>query len=403
MSDLEAISDRIKKMTIESQFALYVAVSLMAIVIVVGCMGNLMAILAVRTTRKLQVVSNAFVVNLSVCDLLFVTIVLPFNIYTYLADGWNLPVPLCKFVGFLGYTLTGTTIITITLIAWNRYKLVVNPQGYNQMFAPIRIACMLIAAWILPMACLMPALLEVWGQFGYVAMMVTCNLLLDHDSQSFKLFLLIVRAAIPCTLIIFYYVSIYRTTKASHRRVRQGRLLASPTNRLDQQIQRKEMHLTKMMGTIFIVFALSYFPCTISSIVDWNTVLSKRFHMFCLITVYVGSAVNPLIYGLMNSQFRHAYYSILLCRCCLQNSDSCSNRGTTTCSSVYRKNVMIRSPTADQDDQKIALTSDQSSVTPMSSPEQVAKLNKELHRTETEKTYVSHYEEHTHKDDTFNV
>ena len=37
-----------------------------------------MVILAVRTTRKLQTVSNAFVVNLSVCDLLFVTIVLPY-------------------------------------------------------------------------------------------------------------------------------------------------------------------------------------------------------------------------------------------------------------------------------------------------------------------------------------
>ena len=69
--------------------------------------GNLLVILAVRTTRKLQIVSNAFVVNLSVCDLLFVTVILPFNIYTYLTDGWDLPEALCKLIGFLGYTLTG--------------------------------------------------------------------------------------------------------------------------------------------------------------------------------------------------------------------------------------------------------------------------------------------------------
>ncbi|KAK7476311.1 hypothetical protein BaRGS_00032429 [Batillaria attramentaria] len=397
VSELEAISSRIKSLSLESQLALYLSVSLMAIVIVVGCAGNLMVILAVRTTKKLQIVSNAFVVNLSVCDLLFVTIVLPFNIYTYLSDGWTLPVLLCKFVGFLGYTLTGTTIITITLIAWNRYKLVVSPQGYKQLFSPIRIAVMLLAAWVLPMICLFPALLEVWGRFGYVSMMVTCNLLLDHDSQSFKLFLLIVRAAIPCGLIIYYYVRIYRTTIASHRRVKQGRLLASPTNRLDQQIQRKEMHLTKMMATIFIVFALSYFPCTISSIVDWNTVLSKRFHMFCLITVYVGSAVNPLIYGLMNSQFRHAYYTILLCRCCSPNADV-NSKSAATSSSVYRKNVMIKSVAKDQEDRRGILTSDQS-ATPMSSPEQVAKISKMLHRTETEKTYVSYYEDNAGSDD----
>ena len=66
-----------------------------------------MVILAVRMTRKLQIVSNAFVVNLSVCDLLFVTVILPFNIYTYLTDGWDMPYGLCKTLGFLGYTLTG--------------------------------------------------------------------------------------------------------------------------------------------------------------------------------------------------------------------------------------------------------------------------------------------------------
>ena len=66
-----------------------------------------MAILAVLTTRKLQTVSNAFVVNLSVCDLLFVSVILPVNIYTYLTEAWHLPPLLCKAIGFLGYTLTG--------------------------------------------------------------------------------------------------------------------------------------------------------------------------------------------------------------------------------------------------------------------------------------------------------
>ena len=66
-----------------------------------------MVILAVKNIKKLQTVSNVFVVNLSVCDLLFVGCVLPFNIYTYIADGWFITPPLCKFIGFMGYTLTG--------------------------------------------------------------------------------------------------------------------------------------------------------------------------------------------------------------------------------------------------------------------------------------------------------
>jgi hypothetical protein len=69
-----------------------------------------MVILAVRKIKKLQTVSNIFIVNLSVCDLLSVGCVLPFNMYTYIVDGWYIAIPLCKFVGFLGYTLTGKYI-----------------------------------------------------------------------------------------------------------------------------------------------------------------------------------------------------------------------------------------------------------------------------------------------------
>lgn len=69
-----------------------------------------MVIIAVKTTRILKITSNIFVVNLSICDLTFVIGVLPFNIYTYINDGWYLGDELCLFVGFLGYTLTGKFI-----------------------------------------------------------------------------------------------------------------------------------------------------------------------------------------------------------------------------------------------------------------------------------------------------
>lgn len=64
-------------------------------------------IAAVHRTKKLQTTANQFIVNLAVCDLLLVTLILPFNIYTYLVDGWFLDMRLCKAVGFLGYSLAG--------------------------------------------------------------------------------------------------------------------------------------------------------------------------------------------------------------------------------------------------------------------------------------------------------
>ena len=69
--------------------------------------GNTLLVLAVCLVQTMRDVTNLFVVNLSVCDLLFVTAVLPFNIYTYITQDWSLDDWLCQAIGFLGYALTG--------------------------------------------------------------------------------------------------------------------------------------------------------------------------------------------------------------------------------------------------------------------------------------------------------
>ncbi|XP_059165560.1 G-protein coupled receptor moody-like [Physella acuta] len=298
--------------------AIVAIITMMAVIIALGSVGNILVTLAVIQTKKLQTVSNMFVANLSICDLMFVSVVLPVNMYTYVFNGWQFNMDICRFIGFLGYTLTGTTIMTITLIAWNRYKLVVNVSRYKKLFRPRNMAIMLAATWIVPIIFLQPAIFGAWGQFGYIPMLSSCNLGLDNSSQTFKIFLLIVRAAIPCGLIIYYYTAIYVTTRASHQRLRH---MASTSNTLFRHNNhRREMRLTRMMIAIFVVFVLSYFPCTISSVIDWSKMLSKTFHMFCQTSVFLGSAINPLLYGFMNDQFRKAYYQILTCRMVFRRS-----------------------------------------------------------------------------------
>ncbi|XP_076091405.1 G-protein coupled receptor moody-like [Mytilus galloprovincialis] len=312
------------------------AVTLVGLVIAVGCTGNIMVILAIKKEKKLQTISNVFVMNLAVCDLLLLGCVLPFNIYTYISDGWYITSTLCKLVGFWGYTLTGTTIITLTLIAFNRYKLVLDIGAYKQLYTRRNIILMLMVAWLVPALCLTPALVGIWGQFGYVPMMVTCNLLLDHRSQLFKIFLLVVRAVLPCFLIVYYYARIYHATRKSHQRI--GGIGRIPSS-LDVHNHAKEMHMTRMMLIIFLVFSLSYFPCTVTGMIDWNIVLSKQYHMFCQISIYLGSAANPLVYGLMNSQFRKAYRELVCCFNIYLNSYSLTS---TRKSSLFNSSNQIK-------------------------------------------------------------
>ena len=199
--------------------------------------------------------------------------------------------------------------MNITLIAYNRYYLITRPPSdYTRTFRPTNLVFMVLATWILPALILLPALLQYWGRFAYVPIMSTCNLVLDHQSQSFKLFLLIVRAIIPSCLVVYCYVYINYLTRRSHQRMQSMTRLSMT---LQHHLHKKELHLTRVMCSLFIVFALSYFPCAVTGIMDWNHALSKTFHMYCQMSVYIGSTLNPVIYGLLNSRFRQACQKIL--------------------------------------------------------------------------------------------
>ncbi|KAJ8301235.1 hypothetical protein KUTeg_020222 [Tegillarca granosa] len=229
---------------------------------------------------------------------------------------------------------TGTTILTITMIAYNRYKLVLDPSTYRNLYIRRNIVIMLVLAWIIPLICLCPAIFQVWGNFGYVQELVTCNLTFDENSRLFRIFLLATRALMPCIVIIYLYSMIFRATHRSHQRLQcvNKKTFFSYEVRKHKNF-KKEMRLTKMMMAIFIVFIISYFPCTISSIIDWNNTLSQNFHMYCVISVYIGSAVNPVVYGLMNKQFRKEYKKILTC----SRFENDIKEGTS-CSRVYVQN-----------------------------------------------------------------
>lgn len=297
-----------------TSFFTYLSISAISFIIISGVAGNLLVLLAVKTSKKLQTISNVFIVNLSTVNLLFALGVLPFHIYTNLNQQSGLNPTLCKSVGLLDYTLTGTAIMTIILIAYNRYRLIGDYQEYRRYFSSNRVCIMLTIVWILPMLCLLPPLLEVWGRFGYVEQLATCNL--HEDDQFFKDILLIVRTLTPSLLIIYYYMCICRTSKASQSRLlkKPGLTISRKRDSVKSLRVRNERHMTKMMLTIICVFVLSYFPCTITALIDLHHPLPKPYHLFCRLCIYFSSAINPVIYGLMNTQFSKAYKNIVCFR-----------------------------------------------------------------------------------------
>ncbi|GAB0093993.1 hypothetical protein DMENIID0001_091930 [Sergentomyia squamirostris] len=79
------------------------------------------------------------------------------------------------------------------------------------------------------------------------------------------------------------------------------------------QAKRNEWKITKMVLAIFVSFIACYLPITVIKIAD-KDVTQPAAHVFGYVMLYLSACINPIIYVIMNKQYRQAYKTVLLCR-----------------------------------------------------------------------------------------
>lgn len=95
-----------------------------------------------------------------------------------------------------------------------------------------------------------------------------------------------------------HYVSMGNTSNASS--IYPGRMSV------------KDRRLLKMILVIFVWFVICYLPITVAKI--WKS--ANNVHVFNImgyLLIYLTTCINPLIYVLMSSEYRRAYWNLLRC------------------------------------------------------------------------------------------
>lgn len=81
----------------------------------------------------------------------------------------------------------------------------------------------------------------------------------------------------------------------------------------DVKAKRNEWRITKMVLAIFLSFVLCYLPITVAKIADSDVTL-PALHIIGYILLYLSSCINPIIYVIMNKQYRQAYKTVIMCK-----------------------------------------------------------------------------------------
>ncbi|XP_071545319.1 substance-K receptor-like isoform X2 [Panulirus ornatus] len=93
----------------------------------VAVLGNALVIWIVATSRKMHSVTNYFIANLALADIIIGLFAIPFQFQAALLQRWNLPEFMCAFCPFFQTLSVNVSIFTLTAIAVDRYRAIVFP------------------------------------------------------------------------------------------------------------------------------------------------------------------------------------------------------------------------------------------------------------------------------------
>lgn len=81
----------------------------------------------------------------------------------------------------------------------------------------------------------------------------------------------------------------------------------SATSGDDSEFKR----VTRMCFTVFLCFVFCFAPFLLLNIADKQNRAPQVLHMFCANLTWLNSCINPVLYAIMNRQFRQAYHVVL--------------------------------------------------------------------------------------------
>ncbi|XP_046750242.1 G-protein coupled receptor moody isoform X2 [Diprion similis] len=294
------------------------AATVAILILVTGVVGNLLTIIALCRYPKVRNVAAAFIISLCVADFIFCLLVLPFDSIRFIDSRWAANNFLCHLVPFLRYGNVGVSLLSVAAITVNRYIMIAHHEKYNKVYKKHWIALMIVFCWCFSYGMQVPTLLGVWGKFDYDPNLETCSIVKDTQGHSSKTFLFVMGFLIPCIMIVGCYAKIFWVVHRSESRMRKH---AAPTIKSPHsprkdvreiKQRRSEWRITKMVLAIFLSFLACYLPITIVKVAD-ASVEHPGLHVAGYLLLYFASCVNPIIYVIMNKQYRQAYAGVISC------------------------------------------------------------------------------------------
>ncbi|XP_076290852.1 RYamide receptor isoform X2 [Lasioglossum baleicum] len=284
-------------------------------VFIVALSGNGLVCYVVHSDIRMKTVTNLFIVNLAVGDILMALFCVPPSFVSlFVLQYWPFGPTLCPIVNFLQAVSVLVSAYTLVAISIDRYRAIMWPL--KPKLSKRQAQFLILSVWMLVVAISSP--IPIVSKLTQPTLQhIVCDHYLCEEvwpmaenRYYYSIALLVLQYVIPITVLIFTYASIAVVVWGK-------RPPGEAENVRDQRMARSKRKMVKMMVTVVIVFTICWLPFNIITLIIDNKPKLRSWSGLPFVWMVLHwlamshSCYNPVIYCWMNASFRSGFINAI--------------------------------------------------------------------------------------------
>ena len=283
-------------------------------IFVIGLAGNVSVLIIVHEKNARKTIHGIFVTCLAVADLVLLCFDSPVSIlerFDITSKTFN-----CRVHLILVTTGYNAGLFTITSMAMHRCHIVTHPWRPNLKRKGAIIWVLLI--WLAAFVLVIPIIVvskptengceEVWPTLGH--------------SQAYTVSLMTIQYLMPLLITAICYIRIWLFLK-SRPVLPNNSGLTTAREAPGEENTRESIVILKTVAVIVLLFLVLLLPTQVAwMLLDFRNISYKELWFASDILTRLHSCLNPIVYGVMNKQYRRSYVIFLSRMFCCKRSSS---------------------------------------------------------------------------------
>uniref|UniRef100_A0A8C8RT75 Neuropeptide FF receptor 2 n=1 Tax=Pelusios castaneus TaxID=367368 RepID=A0A8C8RT75_9SAUR len=295
------------------------------------CMlGNGVVCIIVLRNKHMHTVTNLFILNLAVSDLLVGIFCMPTTLLDNIIAGWPFGSMVCKMSGMVQGISVSASVFTLVAVAVDRFRCIVYP--FKQKLSISTAVIIIAVIWVLAIAIMCPSavMLQVQEEKHFRVIVSYSNQTNpifwcreDWPNQEMRkiyttvLFTNIYLAPLSLIVIMYARIGITLFNTAVPVGGKQGQ-------EQRHSVSKKKQKVIKMLIIVALLFILSWLPLwTLMMLSDYANltevqlqIINIYIYPFAHWLAFFNSSVNPIIYGFFNENFRRGFQAAFKLQLC---------------------------------------------------------------------------------------